>query len=111
MSDDTSEIELAIVTMTFDAAAGQDADSALGALLAKYVVLARMVDGCRNVDLCAAVGTGGRYLIVQKWESAEAQREHFDSAVMIDMARGCQGLLAGPPTIELWDGASAHDLR
>src|SRR4249920_3438242 len=43
------QVELAIVTMRFDAA---DADS-LMAVLSKYVVLTRMQPGCRNIDLCA----------------------------------------------------------
>jgi quinol monooxygenase YgiN len=100
------EVELAIVTMRFDAA---DADS-LMAVLSKYVVLTRMQQGCRNVDLCASVTQPGRYLIVQKWDSAEAQRAHFDSAVMVEMATACSGLLTNAPDIDLWDGASAHDL-
>ena len=100
------EIELAIVTMHFDAA---DAES-LMAVLSKYVVLARMQPGCRNIDLCASATQPGRYLVIQKWESAAAQRTHFDSEVMIEMARSCNGLLTAAPEIDLWDGASAHDL-
>jgi len=100
------DVELAIVTMRFDAA---DPDP-LMAVLSKYVVLTRMQPGCRNVDLCASVTQPGRYLIVQKWDSAEAQRVHFDSAVMVEMATSCSGLLSAAPDIDLWDGASAHDL-
>lgn len=100
------EIELAIVTMTFDAAD----EAALLAVLAKYVVLTRMVDGCRNVDLCSSVTVPGRHLIVQKWDDPDAQRAHFDSDLMVEMARSCVGLLQRPPEIDLWDGASAHDL-
>jgi quinol monooxygenase YgiN len=100
------EIELAIVTMRFDAA---DADS-LMAVLSKYVVVTRMQDGCRNVDLCASVTHPGRYLVIQKWASAGDQRAHFDSDAMVEMARSCNGLLTAPPDIDLWDGASAHDL-
>lgn len=102
-----SDVELAIVTMRFDAA---DAASLL-AVLSKYVVLTRMEPGCRNVDLCGSVTHPGRYLVIQKWESAAAQRAHFDSATMVEMATSCTGLLAGPPDIDLWDGSSAHDLR
>jgi quinol monooxygenase YgiN len=104
--DVADDIELTIVTMRFDAA---DVGSML-AVLSKYVVLTRMQPGCRNVDLCSSVTQPGRYLIVQKWESAEAQRTHFDSEVMVEMARSCAGLLTGPPDIDLWDGPSAHDL-
>jgi quinol monooxygenase YgiN len=102
----TAELELTIVTMRFDAA---DA-AALGAVLAKYVVLTRMQEGCRNVDLCASVTHPGRYLVVQKWDSPGAQRAHFDHPVMVEMARSCNGLLTSAPEIDLWDGASAHDL-
>ena len=80
------------------------------AVLSKYVVLTRMQPGCRNVDLCASITQPGRYLIVQKWDSAAAQRTHFDSAVMVEMATSCSGLLSSAPDIDLWDGASAHDL-
>lgn len=100
------EIELAIVTMRFDTAD----PAALIAVLSKYVVLTRMQAGCRNVDLCASVTHPGRYLVVQKWDDTAAQRAHFDSDVMVEMARSCTGLLSAPPDIDLWDGPSAHDL-
>jgi quinol monooxygenase YgiN len=100
-------VELAIVTMRFDAAD----PAALEGVLAKYVVLTRMQPGCRNVDLCASVTSPGRYLVVQKWDDAAAQRAHFDSDVMVEMATSCTGILGGPPDIDLWDGPSAHDLR
>lgn len=98
--------DLSIVTMRFDAA---DA-GALLEVLAKYVVLSRMQPGCRNVDLCASATHPGRFLIVQKWESTAAQRAHFDSHVMVEMATSCKGLLAAAPDIDLWNAASAHDL-
>ena len=81
------------------------------AVLSKYVVLTRMHDGCRNVDLCSSVTVPGRHLLVQKWETPEHQRRHFDSEVMVDMARSCDGLLAAPPEVDLWEATSAHDLR
>jgi len=107
MADDGApEVELAIVTMRFDAA-----DVAtLAAILAKYVVLTRMQPGCRNVDLCASVTQPSQFLVIQKWDSPPAQRAHLDSEVMVEMASACTGVLAHPPDIELWDGASAHDL-
>ncbi len=83
------EVDLAIVTMRFDAS---DPGS-LAALLSKYVVLTRMQPGCRNVDLCASATQPGRFLIIQKWQSAAAQRAHFDSDVMVEMATSCAGLL------------------
>lgn len=100
-------VELAVVTMRFDAAD----PAALLAVLSKYVVVTRMEPGCRNVDLCASVTRQGRYLVVQKWESPAAQRAHFDSEAMVQMAQSCRDLLTGPPDIDLWDGISAHDLR
>lgn len=104
--DAGDDVEIVVVTMRFDAAD----DVALLAVLAKYVVLARMADGCRNVDLCSSVTAPGRHLIIQKWQTAAHQRRHFDSALMVDMARSCTGLLAAPPDIDLWDATSAHDL-
>ena len=100
------EIELAIVTMRFEAAD----PAALMAVLSKYVVLTRMQPGCRNIDLCASVTRPGRYLLIQKWDSPEAQQRHFDSDVMVEMAKACTGLLTVAPDIDLWDGPSAHDL-
>jgi quinol monooxygenase YgiN len=108
MAEETQgDVELAIVTMRFDAA---DPASLL-AVLSKYVVLTRMEPACRNVDLCASYTHPGRYLLIQKWDSVAAQQAHFDSTVMVEMATACTGLLASPPDIDLWDGPSAHDLR
>lgn len=107
MSDD---VELVVVTMQFDAHPGSGNDALL-ATLAKYVVLARMEPGCRNVDLISSVGVDGRHLVIEKWDSADHQREHFDSPLMVEMATACTGLLAGPPSIDLWEPTSAHDLR
>ena len=103
----TGEVELTVVTMRFDAAD----EAALLAVLSKYVVLTRMQDGCRNVDLCASVTAPGRHLIVQKWESDAHQRAHFDSVLMVDMATSCNGILAEAPEIDRWEATSAHDLR
>lgn len=105
--DHADEIDLTMVTMRFDAID----DAALLAVLSKYIVLTRMHDGCRNVDLCSSVTRPGQHLVIQKWETPEHQRRHFDSDVMVDMARSCAGLLATAPTIDLWDATSAHDLR
>ena len=106
IGSDGGNVELAIVTMRFDAA---DVASLL-AVLSKYVVLTRMQPGCRNVDLCASVTQPGRYLLIQKWESPAAQQAHFDSEVMVEMAKACTGILTRAPDIDLWDGPSAHDL-
>ena len=101
------EIELAIVTMSFDAV---DAERLLP-VLSKYVVVSRGHAGCRNIDLCASVTTANRFVIIQKWESMDAQRAHFDSAEMVEMAEACVGILSEPPEIDLLEGLSAHDLN
>ena len=104
MSD---EVELTIVTMAFEA---KDA-AALMPVLSKYVVLSRNHDGCRNIDLCASMTRPGRFTIIEKWDSPEVQRAHFDSPEMIEMAKACDGLLSAPPDIDLLEGISAHDLN
>jgi quinol monooxygenase YgiN len=114
MSDDANsvneitepDIELTVVTMRFDASD----DEALLAVLSKYIVLARMEDGCRNIDLISSVTQPGRHLVIEKWETPRHQRTHFDSEIMVEMATSCAGILSGPPEIDLWEGTSAHDL-
>jgi quinol monooxygenase YgiN len=101
------EVELTIVTMDFRTTAPER----LLPVLSKYVVLSRGQDGCRNIDLCASVTTAGRYVIVEKWDSPDAQRAHFDSPEMVEMARSCDGLLSRPPDVDLLEGISAHDLN
>ncbi len=93
--------------MRFDASD----DAALLAVLAKYIVLTRMEAGCRNVDLVSSVTHPGRHLVIEKWESPDHQRAHFDSASMVEMAAACNGVLTRAPDIDLWDATSAHDLR
>jgi quinol monooxygenase YgiN len=102
----TGEVEVTVVTMSFQAS---DADRLL-AVLAKYVVVSRGAPGCRNIDLCASATTEGRYLVIEKWDSPEAQRAHFDAPEMVEMAESCRILLAAPPDIDLFTGISAHDL-
>ena len=103
MADD---LDLTIVTMRFEAS-----DRAqLEAVLARYVVASRSHPGCRNIDLCASATHLGRYLVVEKWESPDAQRAHFDSDDMVEMARSCQDILVNPPDIDLLAAVSAHDL-
>lgn len=100
------EIELVIVTMTFDAA---DMGS-LVAVLSKYVVLTRMEPGCRNVDMIVSDTKPNRIKIIEKWDGPAAQEAHFNGGTMVEMARSCTGLLAAPPDIDLWQSMSAHDL-
>ncbi|HVV35500.1 MAG TPA: antibiotic biosynthesis monooxygenase [Acidimicrobiales bacterium] len=103
------DVELTMVTLTLEATDEATAAKLLG-VLAKYVVIARGDEGCRNIDLVASVTHAWRYLLVEKWESPDAQRGHFDSPAMVEMAEACRGLLARPPVIDLWDNISAHDL-
>lgn len=100
------EVELVVVTMDFLAA---DPDR-LMPVLSKYVVLSRGHEGCRNIDFCNSMTRPERFLIIQKWESPEAQRAHFNSTDMVEMAEGCRGLLVKRPEIDLFEGISAHDL-
>ena len=102
------EVDLTLVTMAFDAADGAQAQ--LAGVLSHYVVVSRGHDGCRNIDLCASVTRPGRFVVVEKWISPDAQRAHFDSDDMVAMATACDGLLTGPPDIDLLEGISAHDL-
>ncbi len=100
MSDDVDDlvddVELVVVTMEFDALERSDRHDELRSVLSKYVVLARMEPGCRNVDLISSVTHERRHLVIEKWESPDSQRRHFDSAVMVEMATGCTGLLSAP---------------
>ena len=105
MADETS-VEIALVTMVFDAS---DPDALL-TNLSKYVVLARGEVGCRNIDLCVSFAVSTRFVIIEKWESAELARAHFDSTLMVEMAESCDGILRAPPEIDLLEGLSAHDL-
>ena len=102
----SEEPEIVLVTMRFDAA-----DPArLQSVLAKYVVLSRGHDGCRNIDLLTSATRPGRYLVVQTWDTPESQRAHFDSDDMVALAEGCRGILSSPAEIDLYDPISAHDL-
>jgi quinol monooxygenase YgiN len=110
-SDGTGEaaggdVDLVVVTMAFDAA---DVDRLLS-VLSKYVVLSRGHRGCRNIDLVASATRPGRFVVIEKWESADAQQDHFDSPDMVEMASACRGILTQPPLIDLHEPISAHDL-
>jgi quinol monooxygenase YgiN len=107
MVDDAGdEVDLTMVTMAFDATEPQ----ALQAVLARYVVLSRGHPGCRNIDLALSSTAPNRFVVIEKWDSPEHQRAHFDSAEMVTMARDALPHLAGAPQIDLLDAISAHDL-
>ena len=101
------EVELTLVTMTFDAVDAQRLQS----VLARYVVVSRGHPGCRNIDLALSSTRPERFVVIQKWDSGDAQRTHFDSQDMVEMATACGGLLRSPPDIDLLEPISAHDLR
>jgi quinol monooxygenase YgiN len=103
-----ADLDIAVVTATFDAAPGHV--EPLLAALSRYVVLTRNVRECRNVDLVASVTQRGRFLVIEKWDSADAVQAHLDSELMADMAREVLPTLASKPAIDLYDTISAHDL-
>lgn len=102
------DVTLAVVAGVFDARPGAEAQ--LGAVLAHYVVLSRTSPGCRNIDLVASLTTPGRFLVYEKWENADYQRDHLTSAVTEELATAAMPLLAGPPELGLFEAISAHDL-
>lgn len=109
MAISETDVELTVMTGIFDAAAGREAD--LAALLARYVVVSRTEDGCRNIDLVASLLAPGRFLVYEKWESPEAQATHMSGTTMAEMAEGVSGLVSSPPDLGLFVAVSAHDLR
>jgi quinol monooxygenase YgiN len=103
------DLEIWVVAGVYQARSGREAE--LAAVLANYIVLTRGVAGCRNVDLVASAGTPGKYLVIEKWVDADAQRAHLDSPVMVDMATAATPMLAGPPDLDLYEAISAQDLE
>jgi len=103
-----SDLEVAVLTAVFRARS--DREGELAAVLARYVVLTRRAPSCRNVDLLTSATESGRFLVIEKWDSADAARAHLDTELMTDMAEAAVPLLAGKPEIDLLDTISAHDL-
>jgi len=66
------DLELAVVIGIFQARTGREADVA--EVLAKYVVLTRRQPACRNVDLVASGSRPDRFVVIEKWESADGAR-------------------------------------
>jgi quinol monooxygenase YgiN len=52
----------------------------------------------------------GRFLVVEKWDSADALQAHLDSPLMAEMATEALPSLAAKPALDLYDTISAHDL-
>jgi hypothetical protein len=107
-TDGVAEPEVCLVIGTYAARPGSE--GSLAGVLARYTVVTRTDAGCRNVDLTGSMLHPGRFVIVEKWVDAEAQRRHYDGAVMAEMAEAAVPLLAGPPELDLTLGISAHDL-
>jgi quinol monooxygenase YgiN len=105
----TGEVEVAVLTAAFSARPDQIAE--LAAVLARYVVLTRGEAGCRNVDLLTSATESGKFLVIEKWDTAESARSHLDTELMTAMAAAAVPLLAEKPKIDLLDTISAHDLR
>ena len=103
-----SDLEVAVLTAVFRAR--PDREGELAAVLARYVVLTRRAPSCRNVDLLASATESGRFLVIEKWDSAGDARAHLDTELMTDMAEAAVPLLAAKPEIDLLDTISAHDL-
>ena len=103
------EVELALVIGAFEARAGREADVA--SVLAKYVVLTRRQNGCRNVDLVTSVTRRARFVVVEKWDSPDAPRRHLDAPETVEMAESLRDLLAAPPDLDLLEAISAYDLE
>jgi len=82
----------------------------LASILSRYVVISRSQASCRNIDFVSSMTIPGQLVVVQKWDSLDAQQAHFDSAEMVEMARSCEGLLSRAPDIDLYQGVSMHDL-
>ena len=106
MADD---IEIWMVAGIYQARTGREED--LAAVLARYTVLTRAVERCRNVDLVMSAATPGRFLVVEKWDDPDAQRAHLDSEVMVTMATDATAMLAGAPELDLWQTISAYDVE
>jgi quinol monooxygenase YgiN len=105
----TDDVEIWVVAGGYQARSGREPE--LAAVLARYVVLTRGADGCRNVDLVASASTPGRFLVIEKWDDPDAQRAHLDAPVMVEMATAATPLLATAPDLDLYEAISAQDLE
>lgn len=106
MADEPQDLEPVMVVLSFHT----EKPAELMEVLARYVVISRGQPGCRNIDYVASITDPGRLMVVEKWESIEAQRRHFDSPEMVDMAQRSVPLLNAEPDIDLFEGISMHDL-
>ncbi len=106
--DPSDEVELTMVTMTFDALDPERLQS----VLARYVVLSRGHRGCRNIDLAMSTTQPNRFVVVQKWERPEDQQAHFDSRRHGHDGRGLRRAPVRPARRSTSSSRSrAHDLN
>lgn len=101
-------IELAVVAGIFHAK--PDEEGRLAYALSRYVVLSRMETGCRNIDLVTSVTVPGLLMVWEKWESHDHRQTHFEGKAAAEMADAVRDLLAEPPSFDIFDAVSAHDL-
>lgn len=104
-----ADLELAVIIGSFEVRTGRAGD--LAAVLAKYVVLTRRRPRCRNVDLVASSSRPGRFVVIEKWESADDARAHLDAPETVEMAQAARDMLAGAPDLDLYESISAQDLE
>lgn len=102
------EVELAIVAGMFSSKTGQEEHLAYA--LSRYVVLSRMEPGCRNIDLVASVTVPGLFMVWEKWESHDHRQAHFEGEASARMADAVRDLVREPPSFDIFDAVSAHDL-
>jgi quinol monooxygenase YgiN len=103
------DVGIWVVAGSFRARAVTEGD--LAAVLANYVVLTRNRPHCRNVDLVVSTTESGRFLVIEKWDDADAPRAHLDDPETVAMAREAVPLLVAKPDIDLYDSVSAQDLE
>lgn len=99
------QAEPTVVTMAWHSVSDE-----LLAHLIRYVVVSRSEPGCRNIDLCSSVTVDGRVVIIEKWQTPEAQQAHTAGPALLELANAARELNAARPEMDLLAGISAHDL-
>lgn len=105
---EVEDFDLVVVAGMFSAKPGKE--ESLAYALARYVVLSRMEDGCRNIDLVSSVTVPGLLMVWEKWESHDHRQTHFEGKAATEMADAVSDLVREPPQFDIFDAISAHDL-
>lgn len=105
---EVEDFDLVVVAGMFSAKPGKE--EPLAYALARYVVLSRMEDGCRNIDLVSSVTVPGLLMVWEKWESHDDREAHFRGEAATEMADAVRDLVREPPQFDIFDAISAHDL-